>query len=360
MIKLKFLPARFGDSIWIEYGDNQETKRILIDGGTAGTRHRIKEMLEDLPVDERKFELMVVTHIDQDHIEGILTLLEQDDLGFEVRDFWFNGFKHLPVKDEDDDDDDESFGVKQGERLTTAIDKHNLSWNDDFNEKAVVVDSDTLPKIELPGGMRLTLLSPAPIHLEELGETWADEVEKANLAAGAITLLDEEEEEDEAFGVVDLPDIDVLSQSDFHEDDSEANGSSIAFLAEFDGKSMLFCGDAFPSQLVKTLNIVSPGDIIDLDIMKVSHHASSHNTSPELLAKINCKTYIISTNGSRFKHPKADTMSRLIKLGGPDVHLIFNYKTDRNEIWDTPTLKTDHNYTTTYPNDGEEGIEIEV
>jgi len=356
MIKLKFLPARFGDSIWIEYGNSQHTKQLLIDGGTGGTRHRIKEMLESLPMNERKFELMVVTHIDQDHIEGILTLLEEDNLGFEVRDFWFNGFKHLPTKE----DDDESFGVKQGERLTTALDKHKLSWNGDFQNKAVVVDSEVLPKIKLPGGMHLTLLSPAMVHLEELCDTWVAEVEKANLAAGAITLIDEEEEEeDESFGVVDIPNIDVLSQREFHEDNSEANGSSIAFLAEFDGKSMLFCGDAFPSQLVKTLNIISPDNKVDIDIMKVSHHASSHNTSPELLAKINCKNYIISTNGSRFKHPKADTMSRIIKSGDLNTHLIFNYKSDINEVWDNSSLKNTHNYSTTYPNDGEEGVEIE-
>ena len=29
-IKIKFLPARFGDSIWIEYGDNDEHYRIFM------------------------------------------------------------------------------------------------------------------------------------------------------------------------------------------------------------------------------------------------------------------------------------------------------------------------------------------
>ena len=361
MIKLKFLPARFGDCIWIEYGDEQNLNRILIDGGTAGTRHDIKAMIESLPEDERHFELMVVTHIDKDHIAGILGLLEENDLGFKVRDFWYNGFKHLTEVEEVVNEDDEDFGAKQGEHLTQAILKHDISWNGDFNNKAVVVDSDILPEITLPGGMLLTLLSPTPALLEDLKPKWVREVTKANMVPGGVPPVeDEEEDEDESFGIGDIPDVNALAQTAFHEDHSEANGSSIAFLATFNDTSILFCGDAFPSQLVKALNIIKPDDKIDIDLMKVSHHASSHNTSPELLEKINCSHYIISTNGSTFKHPKADTISRILKTSGAGTRLIFNYKSSINEVWDLNFLKNTHNYDTIYPETGIDGIEIEL
>ncbi|GAA3647208.1 ComEC/Rec2 family competence protein [Flavivirga jejuensis] len=357
MIKLKFLPARFGDCIWIEYGDGEDRNRILIDGGTAGTRHDIKEMIESLPEEDRYFELMVVTHIDKDHIAGILGLLEENDLGFKVRDFWYNGFKHLTEVEEVVDENDEDFGAKQGEHLTQAILKHEISWNGDFNNKAVVVDSDILPKITLPGGMQLTLLSPTPVLLKDLKPKWVKEVTKANMVPGGPPIVEEEEEEDETFGEA-IPDINALAQTSFHEDHSEANGSSIAFLATFNAKSILFCGDAFPSQLVKTLNIIEPDRKIDIDLMKVSHHASSHNTSPELLEKIKCSNYIISTNGSTFKHPKADTISRIIKTSGAGTQLLFNYKSSTNEIWGLNSLKNAHNYDAIYPETGIDGIEI--
>ncbi len=359
MIKLKFLPARFGDCIWMEYGDGQDISRILIDGGTAGTRHNIKAMIESLPEDDRHFELMVVTHIDKDHIAGILKLLKENDLGFKVRDFWYNGFKHLTKIEEVIEEDDEDFGAKQGEHLTQAILKHGISWNSDFSHKAVVVDSDVLPKITLPGGMELTLLSPTPELLEDLKPKWVKEVTKANMVPGGVPPVEEEEEEDEVFGQ-DIPDINALAQTPFHEDHSEANGSSIAFLATFNTKSILFCGDAFPSQLVKALNIIDPDHKINVDLMKVSHHASSHNTSPELLEKINCSNYIISTNGSTFKHPKADTISRIIKTSGAGTRLIFNYKSSINEVWGINVLKNAHNYETVYPEAGKDGIEIEL
>lgn len=358
MIKLKFLPARFGDCIWIEYGDDTKRSRILIDGGTGGTRHEINELIAALPEDERDFELVVVTHIDQDHIEGVLRLLEESDtLNFKVRDFWFNGFDHLP-KDEDEED----FGAVQGERLSKQIVKHEIPWNIDFSGKSIMAGDDELPTITLPGGMKLTLLSPAVGHLNELKKQWVKEVTAANMIPGSplVSDSDEDEDDEEDFGGGSIPDIENLVLKDFHEDEAAGNGSSIAFLAEFDDKSMLFCGDAFPSQLFKALDLISPTSKINLDLMKVSHHASSHNTSPKLLEKINCKKYVISTNGSRFKHPKQDTIARIIKKAGPGTQLFFNYKTKFNDVWDIQSLKDSHGYNTVYPNVGEEGLEINL
>src|SRR5215470_9949055 len=129
---VNFLPARYGDCILIEYGKDSKTCRVLIDGGTGGTKENIRKIVEALPEDERHFELMVITHIDRDHIEGVLSLLEEDELAFSVDDLWFNGWKHLP------ENEDETLGAMQGERLTAAITKHNISWNDAFGKKAVV------------------------------------------------------------------------------------------------------------------------------------------------------------------------------------------------------------------------------
>jgi len=126
---INFLPARYGDCIWIEYGTNDEMHRILIDGGTSGTKSDIRELIEALPEDQRKFELVVVTHVDRDHIEGILALLEEEKLAFKVEDFWFNGWEHLP------EDNREEFGPVQGERLTAAILKHHVKWNKAFDDK---------------------------------------------------------------------------------------------------------------------------------------------------------------------------------------------------------------------------------
>ncbi len=75
MLKLEMLPAGHGDCLWIEYGDPGNPRRVLIDGGTKGTyKKALRPKLQTLPDDKRRFELLVVTHIDADHIAGALEL----------------------------------------------------------------------------------------------------------------------------------------------------------------------------------------------------------------------------------------------------------------------------------------------
>ncbi|SEK51574.1 hypothetical protein SAMN04487910_0705 [Aquimarina amphilecti] len=359
MFNIKFLPARFGDCIWITYGSEDNPSRILIDGGTGGTRHSIKKLVNELPEDQKKLELLVVTHIDRDHIEGVLRLLEEDQLPFRIRDFWFNGWSHINTNTQDVI---EHFGAVQAERLSAMILKHNLSWNGDFNGNTIVVDQEELPKITLPGGMKLTILSPAPKHLSELKDKWEEEVKAANLDPGfGLEVNDEDVTEDaiESFGEG-FPDVDELVKEDFEEDTSAGNGSSIAFLAEYEGKKVLFCGDAFPSQLLEALNKIASEEKIDLELFKISHHASSHNTSSELLDKVNCKNFVISTNGRIYKHPKKVTIARILKSSGENTRLIFNYKSKINEIWDENYLKNKYNYTTIFPTPEDDIVAIDL
>jgi metal-dependent hydrolase (beta-lactamase superfamily II) len=349
---IKFLPARYGDCIWIEYGNQDSLKRILIDGGTGGTKKNIKALIKELPKEERVFELMVITHIDRDHIEGILSLLEEDELNFSVRSVWFNGWNHLP-----ENNLAEPFGAVQGERLTGALLKHKLPWNTHFGGKAVVLpDNGLLPVFELTGGMKLTLLSPSKKNLEALRVDWEKEVRKAGLEPGFGLEEPENLDEVEVFGLQ-IPDVERLCKEDFHEDKSSANGSSIAFLLDYGGKRALFAGDSFPGIIVNSLNQLSQGKI-DIDLFKLSHHASGHNTSPELLEKVNCSNYIISTNGSIYHHPAEVTMARLVKFKGHGSNLYFNYKTKYNEIWDDEELKEVYNYSVIYPET--EGVQIHL
>ena len=69
MLKIEMLRAGHGDCLWIEYGDPQHPRRVLIDGGATGTHKRaLRPKLLGLPEKDRRFELLMVTHIDADHI----------------------------------------------------------------------------------------------------------------------------------------------------------------------------------------------------------------------------------------------------------------------------------------------------
>lgn len=347
---INFLPAKYGDCIWVEYGDEGSTRNILIDGGTSGTRNHIKDMLQAIP-GKKHFELIAVTHIDRDHLEGILSLLEENTLSFSVDAFWFNGWNHLPGNNLF-----EPFGAVQGERLTAAIIKHGLPWNKYFDKKAIVVDADKpLPEITLADGLKLVLLSPTIENLAVLRGKWEKEVEHANLDPG-FGLAEPVENGMEVFGMEE-PDVDALVLEDFHEDEAAANGSSIAFLAMYDGKSVLFTGDSFPGVILNSLNKLYNGRA-PVDLVKLSHHASAHNTSPELIDKLDCKRFVISTNGSIYKHPSQVTIARVLHLKGSGTELIFNYKTDYNKCWDLSSLKNKYHYVATFPEN--EGIRVVV
>ncbi|UCE28366.1 MAG: MBL fold metallo-hydrolase, partial [Candidatus Coatesbacteria bacterium] len=124
------LPARHGDCIWIEYGDPQKPSRLLIDGGTAGTYKAIRKRLKALETDERHFELLIVTHIDIDHINGILKLLGDQKVKVSFNDIWFNGWRHLTGSDL------EEMGPVEGEKLTTFFfDNTDVPWNYAFVER---------------------------------------------------------------------------------------------------------------------------------------------------------------------------------------------------------------------------------
>ena len=356
MFKIKFLPARFGDSIWIEYGDRRSPHRILIDGGTAGTRHAILDEIKKIPASQRTLDLLVISHIDRDHLEGILGLLSMDDPGFKVNDLWFNGWSHLPVEIEDDGD---SFGALQGEKLSAQILRLGWPWNETFNHGAVFVpENDPLPQIDLPGGMRITLLSPTLNALAELRPKWSDEVRAANLVPGFGLAPNDDIPEEEVPFDLKLPDVDALANSDYEPDRSEANASSIAFLAEFDGKRALLTADAHAETLLATLNRLSPDEKVQVDLYKISHHGSKFTTHREVLEKVTCPRYVISTNSSIFRHPDEETLARVLTTASGPTRLIFNYQSEQTKIWNSSLLKKKFRFRTTYPRAGREGIVV--
>lgn len=346
-LTIRFFPARYGDSILIGYGDAGNLKYILIDGGTGGTRSEILSFLNGLPDGHNRLEIMAVTHIDKDHIEGVQRILEADALGFEVGDFWFNGYHHLSPERPGE----EAYGSRQGELMTGDLLRHNLKWNDIVGGAALFVPEEgPLPAFELRGGLKITLLSPSLQHLFDLKPLWEAELLKLKLESRFGSEKAEPKRGDEqAYGAIN---VDALNAMKFEEDRAEANASSLAFLLEFEGRKILLLGDAQPGQIYQSLKRLQPEGRFAVDLCKISHHASRGNTSPELLELLDCNHFVISTNGSIYGHPHQETIARIIKRSSADVKLYFNYRTKHNSIWEDADLCFMHGYSTTYGKKG--------
>lgn len=346
MLRLTALPALHGDCLWLEYGAEANPSVILIDAGLSASK-ALKSRLQQLAARGGYLELVVVTHVDRDHIGGMLNLLENDFYGAPVRDLWFNGFRHLPPPD-----NLEAFGEKQGERLTKLLLEKRIPWNSELKNGGLLVNPSHCPSFKLPSGAKITLLSPDTEQLKRLRVSWVRVCGEADLYAGTPAQTEFFGKEGfEAFGNL-TPDIPTLANEEFLEDTSEANASSIAFILEYQERRILLGADAYPSRILRSLEQIAGKPPYKFDLVKVPHHGSENNVSKELIESLECKKYLFCSNGSIYKHPSQPAVSRVIQYG-KEPCLLFNYRTPYSEIWDNQNLKLIYKYRTGYGTDGE-------
>jgi beta-lactamase superfamily II metal-dependent hydrolase len=357
VFSIEMMPARKGDSLWIEYGDPAQPHRALIDGGTSGTYQNLRAKVAGLPAKERRLEVLVITHVDDDHIAGILGLLDDTELGLEIRDLWFNGYRHLPKAPL------ESLGPVQGEKLTSQILRNGISWNNDFDGLAVALDDDGLPITKaLPGSMSITVLSPGRAELATLKPVWA-----AAVRAAGLDPAEPQPEEVEAaprglerLGVVPLPEVEILAAKAFEQDTSEANASTISLLLEYDDRRVLLTGDAHPTVLLAALEHLSSDEPLAVDALQVPHHGSEHNVSSELLEYISSPRYLFSTSGAVHHHPHAEAVARVLATKRIPAMLSFNYRSAASSVWDQSELRERWQYDVVFPAESGTGLRIEL
>jgi beta-lactamase superfamily II metal-dependent hydrolase len=361
VFRVTLLPAQQGDAIWIEYGPDDAPFRILIDAGTPPTAPIVHQRILDL-TDGRRFELFIVTHIDTDHIGGVLKLLTDPPAGMEVGDVWFNERRQLeqPKKSH--------LGAIDGEILGVQLDALKWNWNTLFGSGLVVLDDGegAPPSSELPGGMSITLLSPGFQQVETLKSAWAKELDQKGLDPTNPDYLELLSEKMHAKGVApstlgdeEAETVEELASHLFVEDESSANGSSIAVLAEFEQKSCLLTGDAVPSAMIPAIRRLLKSrhqDRLGVDAVKLPHHGSENNISDEFLELLVSPLWLFSTNGNVHHHPQAPAVARVIRANaGRHPTLGFNYPKGVNpkaDRWDEPQRKEDGDYETVFAEDG--------
>jgi beta-lactamase superfamily II metal-dependent hydrolase len=342
-IRIEVLHAAYGDSIWIEcHRDGDRPWRMLVDGGPTEAAGAVEARVDALPAGERILDVVVVTHIDSDHIAGMLPLLAREDV--EVGDVWFNALQQLPEQEEP-----LTRSVSEGEDLvellTGASRSQPLPWNRIVDGRAVATSGDrTFRELAPPEGPTITLLSPTPKRLLALRRVWSR----------ALTRLQrgEPEELEPPSPPEPLGDLAALAATDTANDTSIPNGSSIAFLLEHRGASCLLGADAFPTVLGGALWALANargGRPVGVDAVKLPHHGSRKNVSAKLLTVVSSKQFLISTSGERFGHPDDVSLARAVTAGGAGTTLWFNYPaTAKTRRWADPDLEARYDLTTRF------------
>jgi hypothetical protein len=395
MFRIEMLPAAHGDCLWIEFGNGAQTGRILIDGGPAHTYPTLRDRLLHLPPDERRFDLLVITHIDGDHIEGVIRLLQDAEaLNCTFDRIWFNGREQL---NQVPDLAGAPLGAVQGEILGLLIADYERRtgtevWNRDLPGRLAAIDRKTgvLPRVESLAGCRVTLLSPDHERLLDLKDRWRAALRAARVTSGdeqRLRLLLESSrglrplgdvlgaDDDAGEDRYELPDpldrdlgeglADALggeggepgAQAPFGSDGSAANGSSIALLLEYpaDAPTLRFvlAGDAWPAVLEASVDLLlpAPGQRLALTGFKLPHHGSVANVTESLLGKLACSHYLVSTSGAVFRHPHARAVELLLSQhagpGRPRLH--FNYLTVTTAPWSDAHDQRRRRYDASHP-----------
>jgi beta-lactamase superfamily II metal-dependent hydrolase len=299
--QLFILPANHGDAIIIKtFENNGKNFNMVIDGGTATTFQEVlKKELKLIPF----IDLMVLTHIDSDHIGGLIKFIKNAHFKPEqIGKYWFNSKNIKFISN----GDNISYGqAKTFEEL--LIDKGEIKekWMEDIYLGV---------KPQLPDGIGIEIFSPSKEILEKLYANWPDLSDEYNNKLRDIGIFNEKKSQIERGSLEELALADDSPEKSVMED--LFNSSSIAFIFKTFDLSVLFLADAHPNFVEQALRWkgYSVDNKLKVDLVKISHHGSKNNTTNNLLDMINCNRFIISTNGgsSDHTHPDRETIARLI------------------------------------------------
>ncbi len=382
-LSVTMFPAKNGDCFLISIGESSK-KHILIDSGYTQTYNlHLKKVLCSLAENGEQLSLFVITHVDQDHLLGAITFLSDNNTNrfIDITEIWYNSYRHLQFSKEktkqigrferkaleeevalgssfisgaEENLSDSDISVKQGSTLASLIYEGGYNWNKSFNGKAVSININTFVQIE---GIKIWLLSPDEEKLQNLSNEWLSQLHshKFNFKLSDEEIFDDAFEfymlrkvemapDDVDISLCDGAGLDIdqfINKEQNAVDASTQNGSSIALFIEQDDKKLLFLGDAHPDIILSSLRgIKAQGVNTDhFDLVKLPHHGSAKNITPELAALLNADRYLISTNGDIHQHPDFEAMARII-LAQPNEpkKFIFNYSTEiaqllMNEKW---------------------------
>lgn len=322
-------------------GDEGRNKNILIDGGTKNayeTRIRprgvadgdLKLAVEAIKAAGEKIDLLILTHVDDDHIGGILQWFEKDDEAVSlVKKVWFNSGKLINEYFQAEEADENLLPLRKSNRRHTGI-KQGVTFEKLIEEnriwdRRIIKETDSLEFL----GFKFTFLSPDAEKLSKLLYKWEKEAPTSFTSKRANdynkTLLE------------------LIETDEFEEDAAVHNGSSIAFLLEDGSKNLLFLGDSHPSCVAASLKKLgfSKENQLKADLVKVSHHGSKGNTSYELLELIDCDRFVISSNGAVHNLPDKLCLARII-IAKPGCTIYFNYSEKIGEIFSAKDFEDFH------------------
>jgi len=311
-IKFNFFKALAGDSILV----STDRTNILIDGGYGETyENEIQPKLDEL----ENLDLVVLTHIDADHICGLIKMVERDKYNRKkIKELWFNSPNHIKVERTQDEHIDNGHAM----RFDKLLKDYNIPVRNNifFNEN---IKTEYLINNEI----RLHLLSPSFDDLEALKNKFKnEEAKKCGRYNGSKINKEKIDFREKNLDEIDISSIEFGKKGE----NSIENNSSIAFLMEYNNKKFLFLADANIDTINKSLITMgySENKRLEVEFVKLSHHGSRNNINSDFLSIVKTDNFVILTNGKYHYHPNKEIFRLILEHEKRDKHInfIFNYE----------------------------------
>jgi hypothetical protein len=266
--------------------------------------------------DDGTLNVVCVSHVDADHITGVLDLLaviERDRANgrppLRVDDLWHNGFAEaidtpdgritlglevlLDAAGQANvampDGSLDLFGIAEGARLHRSAARLAIPINRAFGGGPISPDYLADP-VRTLGEAKITVVGPTRANLEELQREWL-----LWLESHAHAVFDPTQE---AFA---------------NADRSIPNLSSIVLHVAEGTRSLLLTGDARGDHILQGL--AASGlltERLHVNTLKVQHHGSDRNATYEFFRKVTADRYVVSANG-RYGNPDHATLRWIIE-----------------------------------------------
>jgi len=326
--------AKHGDALILHCGNPDKPRRVLIDGGPAGVyagflKPRFEELRQEQGLkktDSLPFDMVMISHVDDDHINGVLALFEEQlaaheakrPLPYKIRRLWNNTFDDIignkgagvlsklaaavaTTPAIDDDSTAVVASVPQGRNLRRAAGILGMKKVNAPFKGLVMAPKQGVTVVDLKGGLSFSIIGPTLERVEDYQKRWDKDLEK---------ILKKEKESAE-----------VASMTD----GSPFNLASIVVLAELGGKRMLLTGDARGDDIQKGLTTAGlyhqGGPPFHVDLLKVPHHGSDRNVTQEFFEHVTADHYVISGDGHH-GNPKADMLRMLAAARGDQPYTL--------------------------------------
>ncbi len=360
-MKIEIFPSASGDCLLLTSNDG---KRLLVDAGLPKAYDAfIAAPLSKLRSAGERIDVAYVSHIDRDHIGGILRLLEDavkwrafDHMQAhggglkkptvprppEIGQIWHNAFLEDIEKTEDINLGTalaSSAGVLAGlnaaalggpkaaavasdvRMLALSVgDAIEVNWRIGDDQLGIPLNPDfdgglmtARPGQPIAlGSLSITVLGPTAKQLRELRKEWIDWVEKS---ADYIEKLRKKHQRDVANLSSGTAPLDLAESSRdlalaVETDVTPPNLASLVLLVEENGKRVLLTGDAGDESLLEYLaaaNLLDAAGRIEVDVLKVPHHGAHNSFSPEFVKRIRAQNYIFCGDGEHH-NPEPDVV----------------------------------------------------